>query len=145
MARTGGGSGAGPVMDFETVGRARECLSEWQERLFLQDWVIGLDLADELQIDGDDTAGTNEYNTTLKCSVITIRRHKGDESEMSMKVCHEHVLVHELLHLKYNWQECDALYESKYVDACEHALLEQMAKSLIMAKYNLTFGWFRNF
>lgn len=54
--------------------------------------------------------------------------------------------MHELLHCKYNILEVENdKYESVYLDVQQHVLLEQMAKSLIMTKYNLDFNWFRNF
>lgn len=34
--------------------------------------------------------------------------------------------------------------ESVYYDTLEHSLLEQMAKSLIMAKYNIPLNWFES-
>ena len=56
----------------------------------------------------------------------------------------ENVLVHELLHCKYNWLANESFYEGKYVDVMEHGLLEQMAKSLIMAKYDLILDYFND-
>ena len=61
------------------------------------------------------------------------------------KVCHEQTLVLELLHCKYNIIERSNEYESKFLDDHQHMLLEQMAKSLIMAKYNIGLEWFINF
>ena len=39
-------------------------------------------------------------------------------------------------------QKKDGRYEARYVDIIEHSLLEQMAKTLIMAKYDLPFDYF---
>ena len=49
----------------------------------------------------------------------------------------------EVLHCKYNWIANNDSYEGKYVDVMEHSLLEQMAKSLIMTKYDLSLDYFK--
>lgn len=52
-------------------------------------------------------------------------------------------LVHELLHCKYDWMGCQGrTYEGVYLDATEHQKLEEMAKSLIMAKYGVDYNYF---
>lgn len=54
--------------------------------------------------------------------------------------------MHELLHLKYNLVDAsNPSYEEVSLMQTEHMLLEQMAKSLIMAKYNLSYSYFKNF
>ena len=65
--------------------------------------------------------------------------------ERVVKYFAEKTLVHELLHLKYNWfvPQKESV-ESVYYDTLEHSLLEQMAKSLIMAKYNIPLSWFKS-
>jgi hypothetical protein len=35
-------------------------------------------------------------------------------------------------------------YEGQFLDIAEHALVEQMARSLIMVKYGLEPDWFNN-
>lgn len=62
--------------------------------------------------------------------------------ERIIKYCAEQILVHELLHCKYNWICNENSYEGKYVDVMEHGLLEQMAKSLIMVKYGVGLEYF---
>jgi hypothetical protein len=61
----------------------------------------------------------------------------------TLKFCAEATLVHELLHCKYGLMKHEFdKYANRYMDVCEHALLEQMAKTLIMVKYELPFEFF---
>jgi hypothetical protein len=136
---------AEPIIEFKDISQAYECLKEWQSRLFLDDWIIQLEIAEvnSLEVDGSRCVGTNEYNHMQKMSCIQIE--KIDKNlKTSNKICHEQTLVHELLHCKYGFIYTES-YEGKYLEATEHQLLESMAKSFIMAKYNLTFEWFKNF
>ncbi|MEI6100826.1 MAG: hypothetical protein WCP73_03215 [Eubacteriales bacterium] len=132
-----------PIKEFKTIEEAIACLKEWQTRLFLDDWIIKVCLVEPDDIDG--FCGQNRYQLENKCCVIELAKMNPDNSDRIMKFCHERVMVHELLHCKYNFMKSNGQYESSYFDAVEHALLEQMGKSLIMAKYNLPFEWFKNF
>ena len=134
-----------PVMEFASIEQAYECLQYWQEKLFLQDWTIKLILATPEDMNLQDVCGENVYQVENKCCVIKILipEYYGDRIT---KYCAEQILIHELLHCKYNW--CERNYDSievVYYDTLEHSLIEQMAKSLLMAKYNLKFDWFKNF
>lgn len=134
-----------PTMEFKDEKQAYECLKEWQDRLFLQDWTIKVKLVDKICDDG--RLGECFHVNPLKVSQITLKKfEKENEIGELLKPCHEKILVHELLHLKY--PECelnDPTIEEVLYNENQHALIEQMAKSLIMAKYNLTFDWFKNF
>lgn len=134
-----------PIIEFKTDKEARECLKEWQNRLYLSDWIISLSLVDteELLVNGKPMAGTNNLDFVHKACVISVARRTESMNDRIVKTPHELVLVHELLHCKYNWIGGEG-YEKTYVDETEHALLEQMARSLMMAKYNLTPDWFNN-
>lgn len=134
-----------PIMEFTSIEQAYKCLQYWQEKLFLQDWTIKLLLVSPEEMNLKEVCGENIYVVESKCCVIKILKpeYYGDRIT---KYCAEQILIHELLHCKYNW--CERNYDSievVYYDTLEHALLEQMAKSLLMAKYNLEFDWFRNF
>ena len=135
-----------PIIEFKTIKEATDCLKEWQTRLFLDDWIIKIKLCRPDEFIGEDRCGENEYQVTNKSSVIRILKQKfyGDRI---VKFCHEETLIHELLHLKYG-MVCPVdpvSYAEAHLRAHEHMLVEQMAKSLIMAKYNLPFEWFKNF
>ena len=126
-------------MKFKTVKQAKKYLKEWQSRLFLEGWTIEVMLVKQKEI--PDEQGHIEFSQENKCAVIKIAmaKHTGD---FIQKICAEKVLVHELLHCKYNLLKKDDTYESLYLDIAQHSLLEQMAKSLIMVKYNVSFKWF---
>lgn len=136
-----------PILEFKDEAHAYECLKEWQTRLFLDDWIIKIHFTDELRDGetGDELSGQNSFDMTNKCCVISLARLDEDKKSRIQKVAQEHVLVHELLHCKQGWLSPPTSMEGKYYDVIEHGLLEQMAKSLIMAKYGLPFEWFKNF
>lgn len=134
-------------MDIKEVFNSKEelktCLKWWQEKLFLADWIIKASICEPCDFDNEGNMGENSFDMVNKCCVIRILDKKYYGNRI-MKYCAEKVLVHELLHLKYNWIANESTYEGKYVDVMEHGLLEQMAKSLIMAKYNLNLDYFSN-
>ena len=131
-----------PIVEFSNEEQMKDCLKEWQSRLFLDDWIIGIKLVDRFEIDGD--SGQVKFNLTGHNATIYIAKLDNVSENSIEKACHEQILVHELLHLKYNWLEPADTYEGRYLDEVEHMLLEQMANSLIMAKYPITFKWFEN-
>lgn len=134
-----------PIMEFTSTEQAQECLKEWQERLFLSDWTLKVKLTSPEEMKFEDNCGENEFQMVNRCGVIRILR-KEFYGDRIIKYCAEKTLIHELLHCKYNWVEraYDSI-EVAYYDTLEHSLIEQMAKSLLMAKYDLPFSWFNNF
>lgn len=136
-----------PIMEFETEEHLQSCIEEWKKVLFLQDWVIKGLLVEELYDDnGNELAGINNFQIENQCSLIKIVKANDDNKSRIVKYCAEATLVHELLHCKYNWtSKCSDSVEYAYYDTLEHGLIEQMSRSLIMAKYNLPFEWFYNF
>lgn len=137
---------AEPIMEFKSELEAYECLREWQDRLFLNNWIIKLVFCDSIHNEnGEELAGQNTFQITNQCCTIQIVKLNDDVKSRIAKVSQEAVLVHELLHCKYNWIQLPNSFEGNYYDELEHALLEEMAKSLIMAKYNIPFSWFKNF
>lgn len=118
-------------------------LREWQERLYLTDWILSVRLVQMSEIPGD--AGRIEMEFGGHSGVVRlVIPDEETRRDGIVRFCHEKTLVHELLHCKYNWLKAPDTYEGKYLDVCEHALLEQMSRSLIMAKYNLKPDWFAN-
>lgn len=135
-----------PIITFESEKQALECLGEWQDRLFLCDWIIMLELQDYPPMcDGKECSAMHSTEYSLKTSVITIYQKAFDENRIS-KHAAEHSLVHELLHLKVPMYEfiTETPQDIEFRSGA-HALIEQLSKSLIMAKYNLPFEWFKNF
>lgn len=131
-----------PKEIFDSSKELNDCLKWWQEKLFLTDWIMRAKIVspDEFIL-GPDQMGENTVDWVNKCCIIRILdpKYYGD---CVMKYCAEKILIHELLHCKYNLNCGNGTYESNYVDMIEHGLLEQMSKSLIMAKYNLPFDYF---
>lgn len=135
-----------PIMEFKTQEEVDACLKEWQTRLFLDDWTIKVNLCPQHEMNLKDCSGENCFQMINKCAVIQLVLPTDDIKNRIQKVCHEKILIHELLHCKYNWIDFhEPTLEEAYYDISEHALLEQMAKSLIMTKYNITYDWFKNF
>lgn len=128
---------------FNSEKELYEYLKWWQEKLFLTDWIIEARICTPEDFIEKDCCGENEFEIENKSCVIRILNHKYYGKRI-LRYCAEKILVHELLHCKYNWIANNDSYESKYVDVMEHGLLEQMAKSLIMAKYNLSLDYFKN-
>ena len=137
-----------PIMEFESQEQLQACVEEWKKVLFLQDWTIKGALVDPpfLDDEGDELGGHNSLQVVNRCSFIQIVKPNDDIRDRIVKFCAEVTLVHELLHCKYNWtlKNADSI-EYAYFETLEHSLIEQMAKSLIMVKYNLPFEWFQNF
>lgn len=129
--------------NFKSEEELYKYLKWWQKKLFLTDWIIKASICPPDDFITEDAMGENEFNIVNKCCTIRILDSKYYGKRI-MKYCAEKVLVHELFHCKYNWIADNDSYESKYVDIMEHGLLEQMAKSLIMAKYDLTLDYFKN-
>jgi hypothetical protein len=133
-----------PKMIFEDEKEAELYLKEWQERLFLTDWTLRIILCEPNEFSGEDKDlwGQCDGDHVDKSAVIRILK-KGLKEDRITKKCHECILIHELLHCKYMSMTSDTI-EGKYYETKEHGLLESMAKSLLMAKYDLKFDWFMN-
>lgn len=129
---------------FNSKEELNNCLKWWQEKLFLTDWIIKAKICEPCEFVDDGNMGENSFDMVNKCCVIRILDKKYYGNDRIMKYCAEKILVHELLHCLYNWSGNEESYEGKYVDIMEHGLLEQMAKSLIMAKYDLSFDYFND-
>lgn len=136
-----------PIMQFKSEKEAKQCLKEWQHRLFLDDWIIKIVLCSEDKMLLKNCSGENEFERVSKSAVIRINNFENDSKDnYIVKICDECVLVHELLHCKYNWIKTKPNdIESIYYNDREHQMLEEMAKSFLMAKYNIDFKWFKNF
>lgn len=132
-----------PIEIFSSQDQIDECAKWWQEKLFLTNWIVKVKICPPDEFKGAESVGENEFDMVNQSCVIRILKPEfyGDRI---MRYCAEKTLVHELLHCKYNWIYNESSYEGKYVDTMEHGFLEQMAKSLIMAKYNLTLNYFKS-
>lgn len=136
-----------PIIEFTSLKQAYECLHEWKRRLFLEDWIIKLELLDEIkEDDGSLLAGQcanriQENKTTL----IRILKKDPDDSHF-IKFCAEEALLHELLHLKLDMcSHGKKSVEDVVYEWVNHQIVSQMAYSFIMTKYGLNFDWFKDF
>lgn len=133
---------------FKDQEQLEECLREWQHRLFLDGWLILAHVEDKIMNpNGEEVIDTAGYNTFVfessQANIQLLSDESYKENNTLFKHCMEKDLVHELLHCKYDWMGCQGgTYEGVYLDATEHQKLEEMAKSLIMAKYGVGYDYF---
>lgn len=133
-----------PKMIFKNVAEMEKYMEEWKDILMLHDWIIECRLVDELYNEGEACWGLNSHELVGRTAVISIRKYKEDlDTSAVEKYCAEYLLIHELLHCVYPLFTKDS-YEANYFGIMEHRKLDKMAQSLLMAKYNLKFDWFKN-
>lgn len=132
-----------PIIEFETEPEALKCLKEWQHRLYLDSWIIQLKSEYFKDMPEIGKCGYCNFQMENKTAVITLCLRDGCDNTV-MKFCQELILVHELLHCIYNWVGHNDTYESVFTSTLQHQQIELMARSLIMAKYNIGPEWFKN-
>ena len=128
-----------PIMKFENLEQAKECLKEWQHRLFLNDWIIKVNLVDCID-DEPNCMGQVDYNREYLYANIRIKKELNEKTIENL--CHEKILVHELMHLIIQQTENYETIEALYWNNNQHQIMEHIARSLIMAKYNLDIDFF---
>lgn len=131
-----------PIEEFKTQEELNQYLKWWQDKLFLNDWIIKARIGRPEDFINEDACGENSMIFQNKQAMILILDKQYFPKDNISKYCAEQILCHELLHCRYNWMENRETYEGVYIDEMEHQLLEQMAKSLIMAKYDIGFDYF---
>lgn len=135
------------IEEFKSQTELNECLLWWQARLQLTDWIITARKVSKHELDNPDDQGECLMIHSRKVAEILIlnREDLPQDSVVNtaLRYCEEEVLVHELLHLIYNWMQPPTTYEAIYLDEMEHQLLDTMARSLIMVKYNLDLSYFK--
>ncbi len=133
-----------PKLYFTDEKEANDLLQEWKERLFLRDWDINLHFTDELE---DGMLGLNEsdfLNMTSDITMLTARSLKIKLENVSQKNPQEQTLIHELLHSKImSYEQATPQIEGVLFDTIQHQTIEQLAKALYMAKYNVDYEWFK--
>lgn len=136
----------GPIIEFGTQEELNLSLKEWQTRLFLNDWMIKAEIVPLSELSDKNYVGENKYEPVTKTSLIRMGKFNSDAKNGICKMFHELTLVHELMHLKLLFADgVESTMEGNYIGMNEHILIEEMAKSLIMAKYDIPFNWFKNF
>ena len=128
-----------PIIKFENKEQAEKCLKEWQHRLFLDDWVIKINLVDCIE-DEENCMGRVDYRREYLVANVRIKKELNEET--IEKLSHEKILIHELLHLVIPQTDNYETIQDLYWNENQHQIIEKMARSLFMAKYNLPFEWF---
>ena len=128
-----------PIMKFKNLEQAKECLKEWQHRLFLDDWIIKVNLVDCVD-DEPNCMGQVDYNREYLYANIRIKKELNEDTIENL--CHEKILVHELMHLIIPQTETYDDIPNLYWNNNQHQIMERMTRSLIMAKYNLDIDFF---
>lgn len=95
---------------LDTVQRV---VAEWQEKLWLWDWEIRVQLLDPREM--ADARGQCDFNAEVRTATISIARDFRDERDLV------EIVVHELLHLHFWWTDCDSAKESVQSDLLEFA------------------------
>lgn len=115
-----------------------------EKKLFLDSWIIKAKVSSKSEFIDKESMGETELDIVNQCSLIKILSPSDFPEGCIMKYCAEKILVHELLHCKYNWvgYHNEPSYEEFYFKTKDHALLEEMAKSLIMVKCGVDLDYF---
>ncbi len=137
-----------PIEVFQSQEQLKECLKWWQDKLCMNDWILSASVKSVDEMDCKDDQGENLMIHSRKVAEIRILK-KTDMPDDSvakrfLRHCDEQILVHELLHCLYDWMDPgnNPSYEAVYTDEIEHQKLDQMAKTLIMVKYDLPLSYF---
>ena len=128
-----------PIIKFENEEQAEKCLREWQHRLFLDDWIIKIHLVDCID-DNTDCMGQIDYRREYLYANIRIKKELNEETIENL--CHEKILIHELMHLIIPQTENHEDIQNLYWNNSQHQIMERMTRSLIMVKYDLPFDFF---
>ena len=129
---------------FDNLDELMACFKKWQPRLGLSDWNIGLALLPRVEMDDENVAGWSEVQWVNRCGLIEILRKEDMPKDLLIKQVHECTLIHEMLHFKFFSLGIDKgnSVEETFYDMSQHQLLEELARALFMAEYNLTPEWF---
>lgn len=130
-----------PKMFFDSEKEMLSCLNEWKTVLGLSDWWIAGRICMKEDMELVEYAGESEVQHVNRCGLISILRKEDLPDDCIIKQPQEMTLIHELLHFKFVGFE-EKNREEAFFELHQHQLLEDMAKALYMAKYNLNWNWF---
>lgn len=136
-----------PIEFFKDNKEFQKCAREWQHKLFLDDWFIKFELVyGELYLDNEEETEVYGYCTrNFENHEALIRiAHKKNFKGILTRSIEELTLVHELLHCFIFPLEPknEATYEQVYLGLSQHVKIDKLAKSFIMAKYNIDYNYF---
>lgn len=129
-----------PIFDFKNQETLDKYLKEWQERLMLTNWIINAKIVEQGKI--PNYGGISDVSFSNSHAIIQIAEYNHNNNYF-FKQPQELVLVHELLHCVFMNVVNENTIEGLYYSEKQHQTLERIAKSLIMAKYNLIYDWFK--
>lgn len=138
-----------PIEYFTSDKEFQKYAKDWQHKLFLDNWFIKFELVEsELYLDNENKDvslfGYCEKNWGNHEALIKISHLKNSKGVVTRSI-EELTLVHELLHCLLFPIEVDserATYEGLFLTLSNHTQIEQLAKSLLMTKYNLDYNYF---
>lgn len=129
-----------PKMYFDTEEELFECFKKWQKRLCLSDWNIGLALVEPDDIEKGN-AGESDVQWVHRCGTISILKKEYIPNDLLLKQPHEESLIHEMLHFRFLAFEEKSREEATF-EIMQHQLLDDMARALFLAEYDLQSDWF---
>lgn len=129
-------------MYFDTYEELSECFKKWQRRLGLSDWFIGLALVNPEDMAEEDRAGESDVLWENMCGTISIlKKEHMEKKDLIVKQPHEATLIHEMLHFKFlGFKEKNR--DEAFFEVKQHQLLDELARALFLAEYNLQPDWF---
>lgn len=132
-----------PICEFKSQEELNRTLRYWQHVLHLDHWCIKARMTDKKLLDdaSNELCGLTQL-VAENCEALIDISSNVDETSF-MKRCDEHTLVHELLHcVSLLAQNTEPTIEELFYNTMEHRKIEMMAKSLIMARYDVDLAWF---
>ena len=128
-----------PIETFKSEEEFTETCEYWKNKLYLTDWIIKFELADDTIKETDDNL--EGISLLGECTFNFINKQAFIQLDNTHGIA-ELTLVHELLHLLIPFMREDCLVcenieleRNLYKDAIIHQSMEQMAKTLLMVKY----------
>ena len=131
-----------PIRVFKNDKELQECGKWWEKRLFLENWFIKYELVNKQLAKecGEPIDGYCQFSMENKEAKIVISNLSVDGV---IQFSAELTLIHELLHLKREYLPNNYFSDEQTVnDVLIHQSQEEMAKALLLTKYNLEKSWF---
>jgi len=128
-----------PIKKYSTQSSLERDLKYYKNILGLDSWIITI----KQGVIESDILGNCKSNSQLKCAKITLQKDINSDEYISRSYYQELTLVHELLHCIMPLADNET-YESMMLKEQQHTLIEDMAKAIVLARYNLPLSWMEN-
>lgn len=129
-----------PELYIKDEAQLEALTKEWQKRLGLSDWYIGVAFATQEEMSNPNWGGESDVQWVNKVGTIKIVEKRFIPDDLLIKQPQEEMLIHELLHFKFIAFEEKTREESCF-EIMQHQLIETLARALYSAKYNLDKSW----